>query len=262
VEDTVNTETIRRVDGERTVTLSIVPPRDVALETAIERVRSEIVRGMKAGGEVPASVHMDISGASDRMETTRNALSGNFAVAVIIAYLLLVAVFSHWGYPLLIMAAIPIGVSGGIVGLWLLNAFGSLLGSVGLPEVVQPFDLITMLGFLVLIGTVVNNPILIVERTLRNLRDAPERIEEAVTDAVRSRVRPITMSMVTTVFGLAPLVFFPGSGAELYRGLGAIVLFGLLFSTVVTLTFVPSVLSLVLQWRKPAWANRVTAWGK
>lgn len=262
VVDTVNTETIRRVDGERTVTLSIVPPRDVALETAIERVRSEIVRGMKANGEVPDSVHMDISGASDRMETTRNALSGNFVVAVIIAYLLLVAVFSHWGFPLLIMTAIPIGVSGGIVGLWLLNAFGSLLGSVGLPEVVQPFDLITMLGFLVLIGTVVNNPILIVERTLRNLRDAPDRIEEAVTEAVRSRVRPITMSMVTTVFGLAPLVFFPGSGAELYRGLGAIVLFGLLFSTIVTLTFVPSVLSLVLQWRTPAWVNRVLAWGK
>ena len=116
----------------------------------------------------------------------------------------------------------------------------------------QPFDLITMLGFLVLIGTVVNNPILIVERTLRNLRSHQLGVEEAVVEAVRSRIRPITMSMVTTVFGLAPLVFFPGSGTELYRGLGAIVLFGLLFSTIITLTFVPSVLSLVLQWRRQA----------
>ncbi len=262
VDDTVNTETIRRVDGERTVTLSIVPPREVALETAIERVRTEIVYGMKANGEIPASVQMDISGASDRLETTRNALSGNFVVAIAIAYLLMVAVFSHWGYPLLIMTAIPIGVSGGIVGLWLLNAFGGLLGSLGLPPIVQPFDLITMLGFLVLIGTVVNNPILIVERTLRNLRNSAESVEEAVIEAVRSRIRPITMSMVTTVFGLAPLVFFPGSGTELYRGLGAIVLFGLLFSTVVTLTFVPSVLSLVLQWRKRTWGDRAAAWGK
>ncbi len=252
VRETVNTETIRRVDGERTVTLSIVPPRSVALETAIDRVRTELIQGMRADGSVPERVQMSISGASDSMETTRNALSGNFAVALAIAYLLLVAVFSHWGYPLLIMTAIPIGVSGGIVGLWLLNAFGGLLGSMGLPEIVQPFDLITMLGFLVLIGTVVNNPILIVERTLRNLRTHQAGVEEAVVEAVRSRIRPITMSMVTTVFGLAPLVFFPGSGTELYRGLGAIVLFGLLFSTIITLTFVPSVLSLVLQWRRQA----------
>ncbi len=250
--ETVNTETIRRVDGERTVTLSIVPPRSVALETAIAKVRSELVQGMRADGSVPPSVQMSISGASDRLETTRDALSGNFAVALAIAYLLLVAVFSHWGYPLLIMTAIPIGVSGGIVGLWLLNAFGGALEAVGLPAVIQPFDLITMLGFLVLIGTVVNNPILIVERTLRNLRTSPQHIEDAVVEAVRSRIRPITMSMVTTVFGLAPLVFFPGSGTELYRGLGAIVLFGLLFSTIITLTFVPSVLSLVLQWTRRA----------
>jgi multidrug efflux pump subunit AcrB len=248
VRESVNTETIRRVDGERTVTLSIIPPRSVPLETAIEKVRSEIVVGMRASGEVPSKVVMSISGASDRLDTTRQALSGNFIVAIAIAYLLLVAVFSHWGFPLLIMTAIPIGVSGGIVGLWLMNALGSLMPVLGLQQVYQPFDLITMLGFLVLIGTVVNNPILIVERTLRNLNELSQDIETAVTEAVRSRIRPITMSMITTVFGLAPLVFFPGSGTELYRGLGAIVLFGLLFSTVITLTFVPSVLSLVLQW--------------
>ncbi len=248
VTESVNTETIRRVDGERTVTLSIVPPRSVPLETAIEKVRSEIVVGMRASGEVPSKVVMSISGASDRLDTTRQALSGNFIVAIAIAYLLLVAVFSHWGFPLLIMTAIPIGVSGGIVGLWVMNALGSLMPVFGLQQVYQPFDLITMLGFLVLIGTVVNNPILIVERTLRNLKELGQDVETAVTEAVRSRIRPITMSMITTVFGLAPLVFFPGSGTELYRGLGAIVLFGLLFSTVITLTFVPSVLSLVLQW--------------
>lgn len=247
VRETVNTETIRRVNGERTVTLSIVPPRAVPLEIGLAKVRSEIVEGMKASGAVPDSVQMSISGASDRLEITRNALSGNFIVAVIIAYLLLVAVFSHWGYPLLIMTSIPIGISGGIVGLWLLNFAGQWLPMVGLQAVYQPFDLITMLGFLVLIGTVVNNPILIVERTMRNLTDGSMSIHEAVLESVGSRIRPITMSMITTVFGLAPLVFFPGSGTELYRGLGAIVLFGLLFSTLITLTFIPSALSLILE---------------
>ena len=247
VNETVNTEMIRRVDGERTVTLRIVPPRDVPLETAINRVRDEIVIGMRANGEVPASVSMGISGASDAMASTRSALSGNFAVAVLIAYLLLVAVFSHWGYPLLIMLSIPIGVSGGLVGLWLLNLVGSAMPMLGMAGFTQPFDLITMLGFLVLIGTVVNNPILIVERTLRNFRELGLEPHAAVIDAVRARIRPIMMSMITTVIGLSPLVFFPGSGTELYRGLGAIVLFGLLFSSLITLTFIPSLLSLILE---------------
>ena len=249
IKQTVNTEMIRRVDGERTVTLRIIPPRQVPLETAVARVREEIVVGMKARGEVPASVSMSISGASDRMATTRQALSGNFAVAILIAYLLLVAVFSHWGYPLLIMLSIPIGISGGLVGLWLLNGVGASMPMLGMASFTQPFDLITMLGFLVLIGTVVNNPILIVELTLRNLRELGKDTHSAVLDAVRARIRPIMMSMITTVFGLSPLVFYPGSGTELYRGLGAIVLFGLLFSTLITLTFIPSLLSLILERR-------------
>jgi multidrug efflux pump subunit AcrB len=250
VQETVNTETIRRVNGERTVTLSIIPPRSVALETGVETVRREIIQGMAANGEVPPSVRMEISGASDRLDVTREALSTNFLVAVVVSYLLLVAVFSHWGYPLIIMTAIPIGISGGIVGLWLMNAVGGHLDLLGLQNVQQPFDMITMLGFLVLIGTVVNNPILIVERAVRNLKEDGLKVQEAVTEAVRNRIRPIMMSMITTVFGLSPLVFSPGSGTELYRGLGAIVLFGLLFSTLITLTFIPSLLSLVLEWRE------------
>ena len=104
-----------------------------------------------------------------------------------------------------------------------------------------------MLGFLVLIGTVVNNPILLVERALRNLREGAMEVREAVCEATASRLRPIMMSMVTTVFGLSPLVLNPGAGTELYRGLGAIVLFGILFSTLVTLTFIPAVLTEILR---------------
>jgi multidrug efflux pump subunit AcrB len=110
--------------------------------------------------------------------------------------------------------------------------------------------MITMLGFLVLIGTVVNNPILIVERAVGNVKERGMAIIDAVTDAVRIRLRPIMMSMVTTVAGLSPLVFNPGAGTELYRGLGAIVLFGLLFSTLVMLTFMPAMLSLLLRFVK------------
>ncbi|MCF7993092.1 MAG: efflux RND transporter permease subunit [Thiohalocapsa sp.] len=245
--ESVNTETIRRVDGDRTITMSIIPPRDVPLEEGVRLVREQIITGMKAGGELPEDINLTLSGASDRLEATRDALAGFFAVALIIAYLLMVAVFSHWGWPLLIMTSVPIGVSGGIAGLALLNLTGAHLDKIGLYPIQQPFDMITMLGFLVLIGTVVNNPILIVERAVTNLRERGMAVIDAVTDAVRIRLRPIMMSMVTTVAGLSPLVFNPGAGTELYRGLGAIVLFGLLFSTLVTLTFMPAMLALVLR---------------
>jgi len=243
----VNTETIRRVDGDRTITLSIIPPREVPLEEGVRIVLREIIEGMKHSGELPQEIKLSISGASDRLNATREALSNNFAVALLIAYLLMVAVFSHWGWPLLIMTSVPIGISGGIAGLYLLNLGGAHLDKLGLYPIQQSFDMITMLGFLVLIGTVVNNPILIVERAVSNLRERSMDVLEAVTEAVQIRLRPIMMSMVTTVAGLSPLVFNPGAGTELYRGLGAIVLFGLLFSTLVTLTFMPALLSLVLQ---------------
>ena len=73
---------------------------------------------------------------------------------------------------------------------------------------------------------------------------------EAVSESVKIRLRPIMMSTITTLAGLSPLVFYPGAGTELYRGLGAIVLFGLLFSTLVTLTFMPAALSLVLEFKE------------
>ncbi|MGD8274664.1 MAG: efflux RND transporter permease subunit, partial [Thiohalocapsa sp.] len=250
LEESVNTETIRRVDGDRTITMTVIPPDDVPLEEGVRRVQEEIIQGMPAAGELPAGIRLQLSGASDRLQATMQALAGNFAVALLIAYLLMVAVFSHWGWPLLIMTSVPVGISGGIAGLWLLNLSGAHLDKIGLYPIQQPFDMITMLGFLVLIGTVVNNPILIVERAVSNVRDQGFAIMDAVTEAVRVRIRPIMMSMVTTVAGLSPLVFNPGAGTELYRGLGAIVLFGLLFSTLVTLTFMPALLALTLRFVK------------
>ncbi len=248
VEETVTTDIIRRVDGGRTITVSIVPPSGMPLETAVEIVERDLVSFLYQNGEVDRSISMQISGASDLLTATREALTGNFAIAILISYLLLVAILSHWGFPLVIMLTVPIGISGGILGLWLLNAIGGHLDLLGLDPINQPFDMITMLGFLILIGTVVNNPILIVEKTMHSTRAGVPNAQ-AVIDAVRSRLRPVLMSTITTVFGLSPLVFLPGPGSELYRGLGAVVLFGLLFSALITLFFLPAVLGLALTLR-------------
>jgi multidrug efflux pump subunit AcrB len=247
IRETVDTSTIRRVDGRRTVTLNVIPPENVPLETGVERVRTEVLDHLRETGGIPANVNVGISGASDQLEATQAALTGNYAVALVLVYLVMVAIFTHWGYPLLIMTAIPLGVAGGIGGLWLLNLGGSFLPLIGMNAVQQPFDMISMLGFLILMGTVVNNPILIVHRSASNMKQAAMNAREAVREAVSSRLRPIAMSALTTIFGLAPLVFIPGEGTELYRGVGAIVLFGLGCTAIVTLTFLPALTVAVLE---------------
>jgi HAE1 family hydrophobic/amphiphilic exporter-1 len=110
----------------------------------------------------------------------------------------------------------------------------------------QPLDLMTALGFLILIGVVVNNAILVVDGSISRLR-AGSTLAEAVPLAVEARVRPIFMTTATSLAGLLPMVIFSGSGSELYRGVGAIVLGGLLLSTVFTLFVVPTAFTLL--WR-------------
>jgi multidrug efflux pump subunit AcrB len=249
--ETVDTSTIRRIDGRRIVTLNVIPPPDVPREVGGQRVRHQLVGHLRDAGEIPTGVGIDISGASDQLEATQEAIANNYAVAVVIVYLLLVAIFTHWGYPLLIMTTIPLGIAGGIVGLQLMNFVGGLLPAVGLQPIQQPFDMISMLGFLILMGTVVNNPILIVHRAMENVRHEAMAARQAVREAVDSRPRPIAMSTITTICGLAPLVFIPGEGTELYRGVGAIVLFGILGAALVSLTFLPALTTLVLRLREP-----------
>jgi multidrug efflux pump subunit AcrB len=245
--ETVDTNSLRRVNGRRTVTLNIIPPRSIALETGVEKVREELVAYLLDKGEIPANVDVVLSGAADQLDATREALISNYLVALLVIYLLMVAIFSHWGYPLLIMTSIPLGIAGGIVGLALLNGVGGLLPWVGLRAIVQPFDMISMLGFLILMGTVVNNPILVVHRAVQNVDRQGMSALAAVTEAVEVRLRPIAMSTITTLVGLAPLVLIPGAGTELYRGVGAIVMFGILGAAVVTLTMLPALTVVVLQ---------------
>jgi multidrug efflux pump subunit AcrB len=210
---------------------------------------------MRAAGEIPFDVSVDISGAADQLEATRSAAFVNFVVALVICYLLLVAIFTHWGYPFLIMTTVPLGLACGIVGLALMNGVGALLPLFGAAPLRQPFDMITMLGFLILLGTVVNNPILIVDLARSRMREHGMAPLEAVREAVSLRLRPILMTNFTATFGLAPLVIIPGAGTELYRGVGAIILFGLLFSTVIALTYLPCLFVLVHEMRERWYAR-------
>ncbi|MFD2166151.1 efflux RND transporter permease subunit [Thalassotalea euphylliae] len=241
-----NSNSIRRVDGNRTVTVYIIPPRDVALETAEQAVREELLPALWREGKIAQGINVSISGAADQLEATKASLSGNFIIALVLSYLLLVAIFSHWRYPLFILATVPLGMAGGLLGLVLVNGINGLLASLGMAAYHQPFDMITMLGFLILLGTVVNNPILIVDQTRRFVLEGM-KVKDAVLESVAKRLKPILMSTATTIFGLAPLVLIPGEGTELYRGVGVIVLSGIVVSTLLSLTFLPALLVSVIR---------------
>ena len=115
-------------------------------------------------------------------------------------------------------AASPLGAVGALAGLALLNLYLPLQKGLGLSSGgYQSLDVLTMLGFVILIGTVVNNAILIVHQALIQMHDEGQDAKTAVLESVRARIRPIFMTTTTTVFGLSPLVFFPGAGSELYR---------------------------------------------
>ena len=242
-----NSNSVRRVDGNRTVTVYIIPPRDVALETAEKKVREELLPALWQQGKIAQGINVSISGAADQLEATKTALSSNFIIALVLSYLLLVAIFTHWRYPIFILATVPLGMAGGLLGLVSVNGINALLASMGMAAYHQPFDMITMLGFLILLGTVVNNPILIVDQTRRNVLEQGMLVRDAVLQAVNKRLKPILMSTSTTIFGLAPLVIIPGEGTELYRGVGIIVLSGILVSTLLTLSFLPALLVAVIK---------------
>ncbi|MEL0293840.1 MAG: efflux RND transporter permease subunit, partial [Alphaproteobacteria bacterium] len=124
------------------------------------------------------------------------------------------------------------------MGLVLLNQF-----------IRQPLDMLTMLGFVILTGVVVNNAILMIEQAMLHIREESMDVGEAIIEATRNRIRPIFMSTMTSLFGLVPLVIFPGAGSELYRGLGVVVFGGLALSTIATLVIVPPLLAIALKSR-------------
>ena len=238
---TYGLEQIRRVNDQRAVTLRITPPGDISLEEAIQLVQSGIIGALQSEGKIPPGYTMRISGTSDKLAGISKKLSTDFILALVLTYLTMVLVFRHWGHPFTVMLAVPIGLTGGVLGLALLNQYLRIVS----PGAIQSLDVLTMLGFVILLGSVINNPILIVQQAMNFMSqgmDAPE----AIVESTLSRVRPILMTTGTTIFGLMPLVLNPGAGSELYRGLGVVMFGGLLLGTVTTIVFIPAVMSLML----------------
>lgn len=230
---------INHLERKRTITLQVTPPADLPLQSAMTIIQDELVGPLTKAGKLK-DVTISIGGNGDKLVETGDALKWNLALALLITYLLLCALFENFFYPLIILFTVPLAAAGGFVGLTLVNTFVTRQG----------FDVLAMLGFIILIGTVVNNAILIVHQSLNNVRYNGMVGTAAISDAVRTRIRPIFMSATTSVLAMSPLVVATGSGSELYRGLGSILLGGLAVSTLFTLFVIPALLGFVIGFEK------------
>ena len=251
---------IRRVEQERAIQLTVNPPPEVALETAQAQVLAFVEESRREGGITP-DVFVRLAGNADKLSQARAAMLGKwtgwnldsllsllcsrFFLSLLITYLLMAGLFESFVYPMVIMFSVPFAMVGGFAGLAYVHYINPA----------QQMDTLTMLGFVILIGVVVNNAILLVAQALNFMQGFGESEQDiieamdyrtAIRESVRTRMRPIFMTTATSIFGMLPLVLSPGAGSELYQGLGGVVVGGLTCSTIFTLFIVPLMFALTI----------------
>ncbi len=228
VERTVGPSQLRRIDGRRTVTLELRPPEAMSLEQVLTVLENEVEPEIEP--LLPADASIVYGGSANALQRAITTMSGNFALALVVLFLLMAALFKSVKDSAIVLLAMPLAMVGGVVAIRLLNLVSF-----------QPLDLLTMIGFVILLGLVVNNAILLVHQTRESERRGASR-SEAVEGALRTRLRPIFMSTLTSIFGMLPLLLMPGAGSVIYRGLAAVIVGGMCVSSVFTLVLLPCLL--------------------
>jgi multidrug efflux pump subunit AcrB len=233
IKRTVGPSRLTRIDGNRTISLNVNPPKGWSLEETIAILKAEVEPKLRE--LMPDDGSILYGGSADQLEKAISVMSENFAFALVILFLLMAALFRSVKDSLLVVITIPLATVGGIIALQLLNLV-----------VFQPLDLLTMIGFIILLGLVVNNAILLVHQTRLGQQQGLER-SQAIEQSLRLRLRPIFMSTATSFFGMLPLLLIPGAGSVIYRGLAAVIVGGLAFSTLFTIVLLPCLLRLAKQ---------------
>ena len=230
-------EQIRRLGGRQAISIRLRPTEALSLEDVVNVIDTEILPAIRSD-TIDRDVSIKLEGAASALTMTWAAMKTNVLTAILIIFLLLVILLRNFVLPMIILLTIPVAAAGGIGGLAILNL-----------SVRQPLDMLTMLGFVILTGVVVNNAILMIEQTSLHIREEGMSTNDAIIEASKNRIRPIFMSTLTSLFGLVPLVIFPGAGSELYRGIGVVVFGGLGLSTFATLIIVPPLMGITLNSR-------------
>ncbi|MFV0519649.1 MAG: efflux RND transporter permease subunit [Lachnospirales bacterium] len=181
---------------------------------------------------MPEGYYWEYSGTSEQMTEIFGSLGSALIAAVLIVYMIMAAQFESFKYPFIVMFSIPIALTGGLFGLIVTG---------------EMFSMTSFMGLIMLSGIVINNAIVLIDYTNVLIREEGYSIKEALLKAGPVRLRPILMSALTTILGLVPMLVSNASGSEMMKGLSAVVVFGLAFSTLITLIFVPSVYIVVAE---------------
>ncbi|WP_318458991.1 multidrug efflux RND transporter permease subunit [Photobacterium leiognathi] len=179
--------------------------------------------------KLPSDITINYAGESKDFRENQSSIALVFGLALLVAYLVLAAQFESFVNPLVVMLTVPMGIFGGLAGLWLMG---------------QGLNIYSQIGMIMLIGMVTKNGILIVEFA-NQLRDKGVEFEQAIVDASVRRLRPILMTAFTTLFGAIPLIISTGAGAESRISVGTVVFFGMAFATLVTLFVIPAMYRLM-----------------
>ena len=233
VRETTGPDVVNHVDLDRSVTVTASLAADAPLGRLLEQAETQVFAPLRA--KLPPGYRIQLAGSADRLATALSQLASAFALSLFVTYLLLAALYRSFLYPWVIMATIPMGMTGALLSLVLANY---------IPGVIVPLDMITALGFVILTGVVSNNAILLVDRALQ-LQEEGMNYDESLYEATRDRLRAIFMAAGTSVLGMLPLAVLPGQGTELYQGLGIVLTGGLAFSTILTPTVVPALMGLL-----------------
>ena len=231
VESTVGSGGLRRVDGHRTIGLNVSPPKDLSLGQAVALLQRDVEPQIRAALPADGAVHYE--GNAGSLREALSNMAQNLAIALMALFLLLAALFRSVKDSLYVILTIPLASFGGVLALVLLRLFTA-----------QTLDLLTMIGFVVLMGLVVNNAILLVDQARTEIRGGAT-VRDAVQASLATRTRPILLTTLTTLFGMLPLVLIPGPGSVLYRGLGTVLVGGMAVNSVFTLVLLPTLLRLV-----------------
>ncbi|MBF6025422.1 efflux RND transporter permease subunit [Lysobacter niastensis] len=236
---------LRRIDRRRTVTLTVDPPAAMSLEEALGIVDNDVVPALRQG--LPADADVRVSGSADRLGEVVGSMGLNFAMALVVLFMLMAAMFRSLRDSAFVMASLPMAVLGGVLGLRALDL------AVG-----QTLDLLSMIGFIMLLGMVINNAILLVAQT-REVQAAGASLDDALKQALDQRLRPILIAALTGVLGALPMAINPGPGAVIYRGLAAVSVGGVALSLLFTVVLVPALLRLAESRRRAAPAAEAPA---
>ena len=228
---------IKRLSGKRVLSIQLRPNEEISLEESIKVLNDKLIKPLNS--KLPKGVFVNISGAASELERTWNSMQQNVLIAIFVIFILLTILMKSFILPLIVLVIVPSAAVGGIMALIIINLF-----------IKQPLDMLTMLGFIILTGVVVNNSILMVEQTVWHKKYENLTLKNCIMEATKNRIRPIFMSTLTSLFGLTPLLLFPGAGSELYRGIGAVIFGGLTMSTLLTFFMIPPLLMIALRYEK------------